>query len=259
MPTLSVVIVACDEERTIARVLAAVQPLANEIILVDSGSTDRTIEIAKSFNVKLFHKDWIGYAAQKNYAISLATSDWILSLDADEVLTPELVSEIKSLLTSPEAKKYDGYTLPRILFIGNTQVKHGGFYPDAQLRLIQRGKGQFNDRAVHEAIKVQGPIKQLRNPMHHLAYENLAEFEATMKKYAALSAEEFAKNPNGCGSDATSCPFVQCANILDQLVHPPWTFFYRYVIRGGFLDGALGWQLNSIYADYVRTKIKSKL
>ena len=253
MATLSIVIVACNEERTIGQVLSAVRPIAHEIIFVDSGSTDKTIDIAKQFNAKVFHQDWLGYAAQKNYALGLATSDWILSLDADEVLTPELVSEIKTLLSSANAEQYDGYTLPRILFIGDAAVKHGGFYPDAQLRLVRRGKGKFNDRAVHEAIKIQGATKQLKNCMHHLAYANVYEFEIAMKKYAALSGEEFAKSGN-----ANTCPIHFCVNKLDELIHPAWTFFYRYVIRLGFLDGDLGWQLNRIYADYVRDKIRYK-
>jgi glycosyltransferase involved in cell wall biosynthesis len=243
---LSVVIVAQDEERTIGRVIEAVKPIADEIVLVDSGSTDKTIEIATALGARCQHQDWLGYAAQKNFAIDLAKNDWILSLDADEILTPELVAEIKQILVSADAKEYDGYKLPRVLYIGDTPIKHGGFYPDAQLRLIQRGKGRFNDRMVHEAIKVAGPVKMLNNCMLHYAYKDVDGFSAAMEKYAQLSAKEFAKRKK----------FGWKTHPLNEILHPMWTFLYRYFARGGLLDGALGLQLANIYSDYVRKKIR---
>lgn len=243
---LSVVIVAQDEERTIGRVIEAVKPIADEIVLVDSGSSDRTIEIATSLGARCQHQDWLGYAAQKNFAIDLAGNDWILSLDADEILTPELVAEIKEVLADPRATDYDGYKLPRVLYIGDTPVRHGGFYPDAQLRLIQKGKGRFNDRMVHEAIKVSGPVKMLNNCMLHYAYKDVDGFSAAMEKYAQLSAKEFAKRKK----------FGWKAHPINEILHPLWTFIYRYVARGGLLDGALGLKLAGIYSDYVRKKIR---
>lgn len=243
---LSVVIVAQDEERTIGRVIEAVRAIADEVVLVDSGSTDRTIEIARDLGANVIHQDWLGYAAQKNYALSLANNEWILSLDADEIVTPELVAEIKQTLGDPGATEYDGYRLPRILYIGDVPVRHGGFYPDAQLRLIQRGKGSFNDRLVHEAIKVCGPVKVLRNSMLHYAYKDVAEFSAAMEKYAWLSAKEFARQER----------FGWKCHPLNELFHPAWTFVYRYLARGGLLDGALGLELANIYSDYVRKKIR---
>lgn len=243
---LSVVIVAQDEERTIGRVIEAVKPIADEIVLVDSGSTDKTIEIAQGLGAHVQHQDWLGYAGQKNFAIDLAKNDWILSLDADEILTPELVAEIKQILSDPAATEYDGYKLPRVLYIGDTPVKHGGFYPDAQLRLIQRGKGRFNDRMVHEAIKVSGPVKMLNNCMLHYAYKDVAGFSAAMEKYAQLSAKEFAKRKK----------FGWKTHPVNEILHPAWTFLYRYFARGGLLDGALGLKLANIYSDYVRKKIR---
>lgn len=243
---LSVVIVAQDEERTIGRVIEAVKPIADEVVLVDSGSSDKTIEIATALGAHVQHQDWLGYAGQKNFAIDLAKHDWILSLDADEILTPELVAEIKQILNDPAATEYDGYKLPRVLYIGETPIKHGGFYPDAQLRLIQRGKGRFNDRMVHEAIKVSGPVKMLDNCMLHYAYKDVAGFSAAMEKYARLSAKEFAKRKK----------FGWKTHPLNEILHPAWTFIYRYFARGGLLDGALGLQLANIYSDYVRKKIR---
>ena len=148
-PPLSVTIVAQDEERTIAQVLAAVKDIADEIVFLDSGSTDRTAEIARSFGVRFYHQPWLGYAEQKNKAIDLATGEWILSLDADEVLTPALAGEIRDLLKRGVPDDIAGFKIPRVLHIGDMPVRGGGFYPDAQLRLIRKGKGRFHPRVVH--------------------------------------------------------------------------------------------------------------
>lgn len=246
MPSLSVVIVAQDESRTIASVLQAVKELATEILLVDSGSTDGTPQIATENGARVVHQDWLGYAAQKNFAMDMAVSDWILSLDADEIVTPELAEEIRQLLKSADLESKDGYRMPRVLYIGETAVRHGGFYPDAQLRLVKRGKGRFNDRLVHEAIKVAGPVGMLNHDLLHYAYPDVNGFSAAMEKYARLSAAEYKRSGKARWK----------GHPLNELVHPAWTFFYRYFVRAGFLDGALGFQLNSIYSDYVRDKIR---
>ncbi len=239
-------IVAQDEERTIGRVIESAKPIADEIILVDSGSTDRTMAIAEELGAVCVHQDWLGYAAQKNYAIGLAKGDWILSLDADEVLTPDLVQEIAELMKNDSRSEFDGYLIPRVLYIGEQAIRHGGFFPDAQLRLIQKGKGEFNNRMVHEAIKVQGPVRQLRHCMLHYAYRNISEFTEAMEKYARLSAREYASHKK----------FGWRCHPLNELVHPFWTFLYRYFARGGILDGAIGLKLATIYSDYVRKKIR---
>ncbi|MCA9801160.1 MAG: glycosyltransferase family 2 protein [Cyanobacteria bacterium HKST-UBA02] len=244
--SLSVVIVAQDEERTIGRVLEAVRELADEIVLVDSGSSDRTVEIAESFGAQCHHQEWLGYAAQKNFALGLARGDWLLSLDADEIVTKELVSEIRALLDSGKASECDGYKIPRVLYIGDSPVRHGGFYPDAQLRLLKKGSGSFNDRLVHEAIKMDGPVRTLKSPMLHYAYSDVDGFARAMEKYARLSAREFARNSK----------FGWHCSHLNELVHPVWTFWSRYILRGGILDGSLGLKLTSIYSGYVRKKIR---
>lgn len=245
-PKISLVIVAMNEERTVGKVLEAACNFVDEIIFVDSGSTDRTIEIAKSFEVKLVHQDWLGYSAQKNYAISLASGEWILSLDADEILTPALAEEICEVVISPSAVGVNGFKIPRILHIGSTAITHGGFFPDAQLRLFRKGAGKFNDRLVHEAIFVNGKVGHLHHPMIHMAYADIGEFELAMEKYARLSAEENVKNGFG--------PWEK--SLINELVHPWWTFFYRFILRAGLLDGVLGLKLSLIYSDYVRRKIR---
>jgi glycosyltransferase involved in cell wall biosynthesis len=246
MPKLSLVIVAQNEERTIGKVLDAAKSLCNEIILVDSGSSDRTKEIAASYGAKVVHQDWLGYGAQKNFAMGLATGEWILSLDADEILTPLLVAEIEEVLCATSASEFDGFKIPRLLYIGEKPVWHGGFYPDAQLRVIKNGAGLFNNRLVHEAIKVNGKTKTLKHYMQHYSYLNVEQFEAAMEKYARLHAQEFVKRTDK----------KKNVSHLNEMIHPLWTFFYRYVCRGGFLDGGLGIKLNLCYSSYVARKIR---
>jgi len=243
---LSVTIVAQDEERTIADVLAAVAGLADEVVFLDSGSTDRTIEIAQKFGVSFYHQDWLGYAAQKNLAIDLASGDWILSLDADEVLTPALAAEIRSLMGRGIPEGVAGFKIPRVLFIGDVPVRGGGFYPDAQLRLIRKGKGRFRPRVVHEAIEVEGKVLRLKNDMLHYAYRDVEHFAQTMDKYARLSARHY--------FEGEYHPWR--ASRLNEMLLPLWTRFYRQIVRGGFRQGALCHQLNLLYADYVRKKIR---
>jgi len=245
MQDLSLVIVAENEERTIRQVLEAARPICAEMILVDSGSSDRTVEIAKELGAICHHQKWLGFAAQKNLAISLAKSAWILSLDADEILTPELSAEISQTLARQDLESFEGFRMPRILFVGNDAIRHGGFYPDAQLRLFRRGKGSFNERMVHEAVKVNGKVGLLKSDMLHRAYPDLAAYAEAMDKYARLSAKEFAAK--GYSGWRTS--------LLNEWLHPWWTFAYRMIARGGFLDGKIGLRANWIYKDYVRKKI----
>jgi glycosyltransferase involved in cell wall biosynthesis len=245
-PPLSVTIVAQNEERTISAVLAAVTEIADEIIFLDSGSTDRTVEIAKSFGVRFYHQDWLGYAEQKNKAIDLASGEWILSLDADEVLTPALVAEIRGLMQRGVPDGIAGFQIPRVLYIGDAPVRGGGFYPDAQLRLIRKGKGRFQPRVVHESIKVEGQVRQLKNDMLHYAYKDVEQFAQTMDQYARLSARQYFEHENTAWRKS----------VLNEILNPAWTFFYRQVLRGGIFHGALCWRLNVIYAGYVRKKVK---
>lgn len=245
MPNLSAVIIAQDEERTIGKALAALKDLATEIVLVDSGSTDRTPEIARDYGARVIHQNWLGYAAQKNFAIEQAGGDWILSLDADEVLTPELCAEIKSLLNSSSLENFDGYKISRLMFVGDSAINHGGFYPDAQLRLFRKGRGKFNDRLVHESVQVEGRVGRLRHDILHYSYEDIAHFIRAHDKYARLAAQESLRSGLKAGS----------ASLLNLYLHPVWTFFYRYFYRFGFLDGKLGLQMNLAYSKYVQKKI----
>jgi glycosyltransferase involved in cell wall biosynthesis len=254
MLDLSVVIIACNEERIIGKMLEAIFPFAAEIILVDSGSTDRTLEIARLHKAQCHHQEWLGYAAQKNYALSLATKTWVLSLDADEVVTDSLSKEITTLLSSSQ-QLCDGYRIPRLLYIADTPLKHGGFYPDYQLRLFRNGQGKLAERKVHESITVEGRICNLNSPLLHYAYTDFDDYAATLDKYAHLSAQEFAERQPKLSNKQNNFFENMRTSKLNEIFHPMWTFFYRYILRGGFIDGFNGFKANWIYKDYVRKKI----
>lgn len=245
-PRLSVTIIAKNEERTIREALASVVEIADEMVVVDSGSTDRTVEIAQRFGARLYRQEWLGYAAQKNIALDLASGDWVLSLDADEIVTPALAAEIREVLRGGVPEKVAGFKIPRLLFIGDAAVPGGGFYPDAQLRLIRKGKGRFRSRLVHESIQVEGEVRQLKHDMLHYAYRDAAEFAAAMDEYARLSARHFFETGYGPWQSSR----------MNEILLPFWTLFYRQIIRGGVLQGKLVWQLNLMYADYVRKKVR---
>jgi glycosyltransferase involved in cell wall biosynthesis len=243
--TLSVVIITRDEEANIGRTLASVS-WAEERIVVDSGSTDRTRDIAGHHGARVFQEAWKGYSAQKNSAIAKATSDWVLSLDADEEVTPGLASEIMNIVRSADSA--DGYFIPRQnLFLGKW-IRHGGFYPDPKLRLFRRGKGAFDQREVHETMTVKGNTSHLNGVLIHHAYPTLAGYISTMNQYSSLGAQSLRiRQPQ---RSSKSLPWF-LANIF---LRPLLTFFWNYIIRGGFLDGKEGLLLHLYHNVYVSWK-----
>src|SRR5450631_3026539 len=207
---LSVLIITHNEESNIGRTLASVQPLVadskGEIIVIDSGSTDRTVEIAKSFGAKVFVEEWKGYAAQKNSAIDKATGNWILSLDADEEVDEELRGALRHYILGETAHSVrDGVDVVRKSLLATTVtalqihrknyflgrwIKHGGFWPDPKLRLFRQGCGRFEERAVHETVKVTGRTATLKHGaiLHH-SYPTIADYVDHMNRYSSLGAE----------------------------------------------------------------------
>ena len=159
---------------------------------------------------------------------------------------PSLAAEISDLMQRGVPDDVDGFRIPRVLYIGDTPVRGGGFYPDAQLRLIRKGKGRFQPRIIHESIRVEGKVQQLKNDMLHYAYPNVEEFATTMDHYARLSAQHYFEHENTAWRRSR----------LNEILNPAWTFVYRQVVRGGVLHGSLCRRLNVIYADYVRKKIR---
>ena len=211
-----------------------------EIIVVDSGSTDRTLEIARSFEAKIFNEPWKGFAAQKNSAMEKASGDWVFQLDADETLEAELANEIdKALDLDPSVK---GFWIPRKNFFLGRWIRHGGFYPDPKLRLIRRAAGKFEEYGAHPTIKVNGPTGRFRYALIHNAYPTLRGYFDHMNSYSSSGAKvAFEKGKRSF-------------NPLDIVVRPLLTFIYNYFFRLGFLDGREGLLLHLYHAVYVSWK-----
>ena len=161
---LSVCIICLNEEQNIKHCLESAS-WADELIVIDAGSQDRTIEIARQFSNMVFHRPWTGYVDQKNFALSKANGDWILSLDADEVVSPGLREEILTIIHQPSEK--NGFRIPRLSFYQNRWIRHSGFYPDKQLRLFKRGHGRWIGGRVHERVEVRGAVGELKNDLFH--------------------------------------------------------------------------------------------
>ena len=249
---LSVVIITHNEEANIARTLNSVAPLvrdgAGEIIIVDSGSTDHTVEIAKSLGAKVFAEAWKGFAAQKNSAIDKASGDWILSLDADEELSPEAQAFVAKFLSRPAADHPGSVFFGRRNYFLGRWMQHGGFYPDKKLRLFRKGNGRFEDRLVHEDV-VLNPGLRTEDPVgidliHH-AYPTLAGYIEHMNRYSSLGAQMAADKGRRSGP-------------MHIVLRPIATFLYNYFIRLGFLDGREGLLLHlshSVYVFWKYTKV----
>ena len=241
---ISVALITLNEEANLRQTLESVTPLVRdgrgEIIVVDSGSTDRTLEIAGSFGAKVFNEPWSGFAAQKNSAMEKANGDWVLQLDADEALEPELAEEIAAALR--ESGDRVGFWIPRKNFFLGRWIKHGGFYPDPKLRLIRRGAGKFEEYGAHPTIKVTGPTGRLKHALIHNAYPTLRGYIDHMNSYSSSGAEvAVAKGRRGF-------------SVLDIVVRPALTFVYNYFFRLGFLDGREGFLLHAYHAVYVSWK-----
>ena len=241
--TLSVAIVTLNEEANLGRTLASVK-WADEIVVVDSGSTDRTCEIAGEYGVRVVVEPWRGYVAQKQYAIDLCTKDWVLLLDADEEVSPGLAQEIRAAIADPNAAA--GYKLPRKnLFLGRW-MRHGGFYPDPKLRLFRRGAGFVTGHDPHDRCELKPDVlqwtRQFHNPIVHYTYPNLALYLNHMNRYSSLGAElALAKGHRD----------FSIANIV---LRPLGTFTYNYFFRLGFLDGREGLLLHLYHSVYVSWK-----
>jgi glycosyltransferase involved in cell wall biosynthesis len=241
--TLSVAIITKNEAANMARTLASVR-WAGEIVIVDSGSTDKTAEIAREFGAKFFVEEWKGFGAQKNSAIARCTGDWILSLDADEEVSPELAEEMRRLLAGRPA--LDAYFLPRKNFLLGRWIRHGGYYPDPKLRLFRRGAAQFEERAVHETIQHAGPAGRLHGDLIHHAYPTLDSYIEHMNRYSTLGATRVAAR----GKTSRSI----FAFLWNVVLIPIATFKYNYFLRLGFLDGREGLLLHLYHSVYVSWK-----
>ncbi len=241
--TLSVVLITLNEAANLPRTLASVR-WAAEIVVVDSGSTDATLEIAADAGARVFAEPWKGFASQKNSAISHATGDWVLSLDADEEVSPELAREIQALLAGEPG--FTAYRIPRLNHFLGRPLRHGGYWPDPKLRLFRRGAARFLDRPVHETMQSDGPDGWLRGPLIHYCYPTLDDYIEHMNRYSSIAAQALvASGRAGC-----SWPWLA----WNALLNPAATFLYNYVFRLGFLDGRVGLLQHINHSFYIHWK-----
>jgi len=241
--TLSVCIITLNEEANIVRTLKSVEGIADEIIVLDSGSTDSTLALAQAHGAKVFTEPWKGFAAQKNSALAKATGEWILSLDADEEVSQELGAAIRTLLKSAQAPQFAGYKMNRRNMYLKRWLKHAGYYPDPKLRLIRRGSAEFELRAVHEDMKMPGPLGHLSGDLLHHAYPTLESFIDHANRYSSLGAQMVVDEKGRVGF-----------SFINIVLRPLVRFLYSYIFRLGFLDGREGLLVLMTHAGYVSWK-----
>jgi glycosyltransferase involved in cell wall biosynthesis len=236
---VTVTVITRDEAGNIAAALQSVS-WADEIVVVDSGSTDDTVAIARKLATRVEVRDWPGYGAQKNYAAGIASNDWILSLDADERVSPELAREIRELLAGVPAAR--GYRIPRVAWYLGRWIRSTDWYPDYQLRLYDRRAGKWNSRRVHESVALEGVPGQLRHELHHYAYRDLSHHLATIDRYTTLAAEQWLAEG-------------RTTNSFELFFHPRFAFIRNYLLRGGIKDGAPGLLVSKLNSYYVFLKL----
>lgn len=246
MPKLSVFIITRDEAANIAACLESVS-WADEIVVLDSGSTDETVAICRRYNAKVtVSPDWPGFGPQKNRALDLCTGDWLLSLDADERVPPELREEIERVLATPDV---DAYEMPRLSSYLGRPMRHGGWWPDYVTRLLRRGAARFNEARVHEALIVTGRTGRLRNHLVHHSFRSVEQVVAKMDAYSSAAAAGMAERGRSAG-------------LASAVLHGFFAFFRTYVLRAGFLDGRLGFVLavsnaEGAYYKYLKLALRS--
>jgi glycosyltransferase involved in cell wall biosynthesis len=227
LPKLSVIIITKNEAHNIGDCLASVA-FADECIVVDSGSSDETVSLAreKGAMVEVF-LDWPGFGPQKNRALALATGDWVLSIDADERVLPGLRAEIEAAIASPS---FDMYSFPRLSSYCGQTMRHSGWYPDRVTRLFKRGMSRFSDDLVHESLLTSGPVGKLEQAISHESYRNLEDVLTKTNRYSSAGAAGLQRRGRR-------------SSLGTALGHGAWAFFRTYFLRFGVLDGKLGFVL----------------
>lgn len=237
-PPISVVIMARNEEANITDAISSVS-FASQIVVADTGSSDRTMELARVAGAEAHSIEFDGYGAGKNRALAFARCEWVLSLDADERVSPELAQAIVAAISGD--CKYDGFMVNRLTFFLGKPVRHSGWYPDYILRLFRNGKGRFSERLVHEGIKVDGSIARLDGLLYHYSYRTLESYLEKMNVYSGLNARELFNSGRRY-------------HFHDLVTHPAGTFFKMYLLKRGFLDGFNGLLLAVLSSFHVLIK-----
>ncbi len=238
LPHISAIIITKNEAHNLPACLATLN-WVHEIIVVDAESEDGSADLAREYTDKVFIKRWEGFARAKNFALAQCANEWVLSLDADERVTPELREEICALLSNQP--QCEGYEIPRLANFLGRWMMHGGWYPGYVLRLFRRDVGGFDNVAVHEAVKVKGKIGRLRHHLLHYTDPDIQHYFEKYNRYTSLAAEELHRQNKSF-------------HLWDLLFRPLWFFFRMYVLRTGFMDGLSGLILASFSSAYVFTK-----
>lgn len=236
---ISAVIITCNEEKNIRRCLESLT-WAGEIVVVDSGSTDATVEIARRYTGRIITHPFEGYVGQKNYALDQASGEWVLSVDADEMVTPGLLTRIREVWPA-ERGRYDGFTVNRRSRFSGKWIRHCGWYPDRKLRLFRRSRGRWEGEDLHEKVRLDGPVMNLNADLLHYTYEDLSENIRKIQRYSTIFAR--AQHDRG-----------RRASLWDLLTRPPAKFLKSYLLKLGFLDGRHGLILSVTATFYVFLK-----
>lgn len=238
MPKISAIIITYNEEKNIRRCLSGID-WVDEIVVVDSQSTDDTKKIASLFTSRIFDIKWEGFGKAKDYAKEKASCPWILSVDADEVVTEDLKEEIQRITQSEDS--LNGYYIPRKSNFLGKWIKHGGWYPDYVLRLFKKDKAEFSHSLVHEKIELNEEIGYLKSPLLHYTDPSFDHYLEKLNRYTSLSAEQLSREGKKAG-------------VLDLIFRPFSTFFKTYFMKRGFLDGGVGFILAVSSAFHVFSK-----
>ena len=238
MKKISVAVITKNEEQNIRACLESVR-WADEIVVVDNGSNDETLQICRDFQARVYEEEWKGFSRQKNSAIEKTRNEWVLSLDADERVSPALQQEIKEVLD--RGPSTDGYFIARKNFFLGRWIEHCGWYPDYNLRLFRKSRGRFQERAVHERVEIEGKVGYLKHPLEHYTYRSLNDFFQRMNGYSTLAAREMRNEGKKY-------------RFFDVFFRPPFTFLQMYLLRAGFLEGYLGFLLAVLYSFYTFAK-----
>lgn len=236
---ISLVIITYNEEQNLANAIKSAQDIADEIIVVDSGSTDDTVKIAKEFSSKVFHRDWTNYADQKNFANSKAAHAWILSLDADESLSPQLREQLLEL--KQQEPEVAAYSMPRLVYYMGRWIRHSGWYPDRKIRLFRSSQAQWEGEYVHEKLCVEGAIEKLSGDIYHFSYQDIRDHLERINLFSTLGAQKLYAQKKKC-------------RWRHLLFLPGSRFFKSYILRTGFLDGFAGFVIAALhgYAIFAR-------
>jgi glycosyltransferase involved in cell wall biosynthesis len=239
VPKLTAAVITRNEAANIDAALASVA-WADEILVVDSESTDDTVARVRRHTDRVLVRPWPGYSAQKNFAAGEAAHDWILSIDADERVTPELAGEIRALLAGEPPRR--GYRIPRISHYLGRWIRGTDWYPDYQLRLYDRRAGSWNGRRVHESVALNAEPGVLTHDLQHFPYRDISDHLATIDRYTTLAAEQMRADG-------------RIPSVLSVALHPPFAFLRNYLLRGGFRAGSAGLTVSALNSYYVFLKL----